>query len=144
MPYCTPSYMSVLAGPCSNSVQVPGSTLPWAAPEVLQSMSARHLDPDRMHYIDGAAADVWSAGSVLYCVLTGALPFPVRGHARPKGRRAAACRAQESWVSSCCLDCLAFVCMWSTVLVHCTPSRHCDLIAANACPNGIEWDRKLC
>lgn len=129
-----PSCISVLVGPCSNSVQVPGSTLPWAAPEVLQSISARYLDPDGIYYIDGAAADVWSAVSVLYCVLTGALPFPVRSHVRAKERHVAARRAQESWVSSCCLGWLAFVCMWCTVLVHGTPSRHFHLIAANICP----------
>ena len=113
----------LLAGPTSNSVQVPGSTLPWAAPEVLRSMSARCPDPDCSDYIDGAAADVWSAGSVLYCVLTGALPFPVRGHARAKGGRAAARRSQESWVSSCRLHRLA-VCMWCSVPVHCIAFRH--------------------
>lgn len=115
-------------------MQLPGTTLPWAAPEVLQSMSARGLDPDHINYIDGAAADVWSAGSVLYCVLTGALPFPVRGHARVKGRRAAARRAQESWVSSCYLDWLAVVCACCALYLYTAPHQGFVLLIADMLP----------
>lgn len=79
---------------------VPGSTLPYAAPEVLQSMCVKRL---HRRLIDGAAADMWAAGAVLFCMLTESYPFPVRGRnlsARAKKSRSAARRAQDSWVSS--------------------------------------------
>ncbi|KAL3159446.1 Immunoglobulin [Trebouxia sp. C0009 RCD-2024] len=86
------------AGPCKNAVYVPGSTLPYAAPEVLQSMCVKRL---HRRLIDGAAADMWAAGAVLFCMLTESYPFPVRGRnlsARAKKSRSAARRAQDSWL----------------------------------------------
>ena len=81
-------------------------------------MSVRPSGPEHIKYIDGAAADVWAAGSLLYSVLTGVLPFPTSRHVHGKARRLAAQRAQESWVSSHGPCGLASVCMQCIVSIH--------------------------
>ena len=81
-----------------------GSSLPYAAPEVLHALKLATQVPERSEKVNGAAADMWSSGCTLYYVLTGDLPFdmwdiidtPFKHWWR---RYKEAQKVQRSWVS---------------------------------------------
>ncbi|DBB10202.1 hypothetical protein WJX82_003503 [Trebouxia sp. C0006] len=52
-----------------------GSSLPYAAPEVLHALKLATQVPDIIEKVNGAAADMWSSGCTLYYMLTDDLPF---------------------------------------------------------------------
>lgn len=81
-----------------------GSSLPYAAPEVLHALKLATQVPDIIEKVNGAAADMWSSGCTLYYMLTDDLPFDMwdiidtsfkHGWQRYKEVQ----KVQRSWVS---------------------------------------------
>lgn len=58
---------------------------PYAAPEVLDSILSRcHPSPDGFIRVNGAAADSWSVGIVMFEALTSDVPFKLRPYSLPQ------------------------------------------------------------
>jgi len=115
-----------------------GSSLPYAAPEVLHALKLATQVPQRSQKVNGAAADMWSSGCTLYYMLTDDLPFDMwdiidtsfkHGWQRYKEVQ----KVQRSWVSihrssfdrtahlftACLLLCSNITNMCSTACVYC-------------------------
>ena len=77
------------------------ATCALAAPEVLLAHLLCAQNRSKSHKVDGAAADLWSAGSSLHVVLTGQLPFEISGSQQDSTiwrKYHDAIKAQISWV----------------------------------------------
>ena len=65
------------AGKGGNRAQLSGVTLLSASPEVLLAHQEWKQHGLEKPQVDGAAADVWAAGTLLYAMLTGVDPFKI-------------------------------------------------------------------
>ena len=84
-----------------------GATINYASPEVLQSgqytlegWGANNDSDYRKMLVNGPAADTWSAGIVMFKVLTGQLPFELKPgfkHPMHSGGAAMPERLQKRW-----------------------------------------------
>ena len=78
---------SIHAGKDKNMTSPFGATMHVASPEVLLAFRKSECFRVDISEVDAAAADVWAAGTCLYIMLTGEVPFfMVTGSMRLKGR----------------------------------------------------------
>lgn len=93
----------MFAGVGVKDVRPMGLTLEFAPPELLLTVQVAHQHHVKPLKVNGPAVDMWSAGVVLYDMLTGKLPFAVDSEFQHKHMwqlYKAALKEQQSWVSS--------------------------------------------
>ena len=80
-----------------------GTTLAFAAPEVLHALAVDGKTGEKACKVNGPAADMWSAGCVLYAMLTGNYPFDMDSSdyviTQKWGKYIVAQDQQKLWVS---------------------------------------------